>query len=113
MHNTDSEVGRFLNEALKLKYSVTFHAMENNGAGWKLEQSYRRDFFHKRFYVAGYADHNINNAKRNSTWTTENEAGVRLCVQFFAVAEYRYSSPSALVFRSRWGFGFEYVIQYE
>lgn len=113
LHDTRGSVGEFFNDVLKLKYSVNLHAIETDGAGWQLEHVYRRDFFDKRVYIAGFADHNIDSGSRNSTWVTENQIGVRLFDQFFAVAEYRYSSPSAPVFKSGWGFGMEYVIRFE
>ena len=110
--NTQGPIGHFFEDVLKLKYSVNFHLLETDGTGWQMEHVYRRTFFDKRIYIAGFVDHNINNGGRNSAWVTEHQVGLRLFDQWHAIAEYRYSSFAPSQYKSGWGFGLEYVIRF-
>ncbi|MCA9063536.1 MAG: hypothetical protein KDA96_10770 [Planctomycetaceae bacterium] len=105
-------VGDFFTDTLRLKYSLTFHILEDDGSGWQLEHVYRRDFLDGLVYVSGFADHNINGTADSSSWVTETQIGVRLFDRFYAVAEYRYTSFAPSQFRSGWGIGVEYAIPF-
>lgn len=112
VHDTPGELGRFVNETLKLRLGVSFHLLETDGTGCQLEYAYRRDFCNKRVYIGGFLDHNLDEGNR-STWVTENQIGLRLFDQWHAVAEYRYSDFSPKRFRSGVGLGLEYVIRFK
>ncbi len=111
-HDTPGGVGDFLTEQLKLEYSLNFHVVESDGSGIQLEHFYRRFFFDNRLYVSGFADHDVNN-DGSDTWVAEHQLGVKLVGQWFAVAEYRYNAFLPDEQKSGWGFGVEYLIQFD
>jgi len=112
MHDTPGAFGDFLQDVLKLRYSINFHVLESDGTGWQIEHVYRRAFFDNRMYVSGFCDHNINDGAGNSTWVTEHQIGFRLINHLYVVGEYRYSSFAPPGLQSGWGFGLEYIIRF-
>ena len=42
--DTPGEFGRFVTKVLKLRFSTTFHILEDDGSGWQIEHVYRRNF---------------------------------------------------------------------
>jgi len=92
LHDTVGPLGNFVSESLGLQYSVTFHLIEDDGSGWQIEHFYRRNFLDGLVYIAGFADHNINEFASNSDWVAESQIGVKIAGHFYAVAEYRYNS---------------------
>ncbi|PAY21570.1 hypothetical protein CKO51_00430 [Rhodopirellula sp. SM50] len=110
LHDTAGPIGDFVTDTLKLSYSLTFHVLEDDGSGWQIEHVFRRDFFEGLMYVAGFADHNVNDGFDDSDWVAESQWGVKLGGNLYAVAEYRYNSFLPARVRSGWGFGIEYFV---
>lgn len=113
LKDTTGPIGYFFKETLKLNYCVNFHLIETDGTGWQIEQTYRRNFCDGRFYLGGFADHNINNNSQNSAWVTEHQLGIRLVENCFLVGEYRYNSNAPTQFKSGLGVGLEYVMKFK
>ena len=112
LQDTVGPLGDFVSNTLKLRYSLTFHVLEDDGSGWQMEHVFRRTFLDGLAYVAGFADHNVNDSFGNSDWVAESQVGLKLVGNFYAVAEYRYNSFLPGRFRSGWGFGLEYVVPF-
>ena len=74
---------------------------------------FQRDFFGGLIYAAGFADHNINGFADSSDWVVEPQLGLKLAKNFFAIAEFRYSSFATDEFKSGWGFGLQYVVRFQ
>ena len=110
LHDTAGPIGEFVTDILKLRYSLTFHVLEDDGSGWQMEHVFRKDFFDGLMYVAGFADHNVNDGFDDSDWVAESQVGVKLGGNLYAVAEYRYNSFLPARVRSGWGFGIEYFV---
>ena len=87
------------------------NAQTSDGSEIQIEHVFRRYFFDKRLYVAGFADHIIDK-DGSSTWVDEAQFGLRLADQLHAVAEYRYKSFNSDGLKSGWGFGFQYLIKF-
>ena len=114
LHDTPGAFGEFFRETLKLKYSLNFHVIEDDGSGWQMEHVYRRNFLDGLVYVGGFADHNVNGTADSSDWVSETQVGVKLLGNFYAVAEYRYFSfANASRFKQGVGIGVEYAIRFQ
>jgi hypothetical protein len=111
--DTPGPIGEFFRDVLKLKYSIDFHVIEDDGSGWQIEHVFQREFFGGLIYAAGFADHNINGFDDSSDWVVEPQVGLKLAKNFYAIAEYRYSSFAPNEFKSGWGFGLQYVVRFE
>lgn len=112
--DTPGSVGDFFRDTLKLRYSLTFHVIEDDGSGWQMEHVYRRNFLDGLVYIGGFADHNINGTADSSDWVSETQIGVRLLGGFYAVAEYRYLSfASSSRFKQGVGIGLEYALRFQ
>jgi hypothetical protein len=112
--DTPGPIGEFFRDTLKLNYSLTFHAVEDDGSGWQMEHVYRRNFLDGLVYVGGFADHNVNGTADSSDWVSETQVGVKLLGNFYAVAEYRYFSfANASRFKQGVGIGVEYAIRFQ
>jgi hypothetical protein len=105
-------LGALLTDVLALEYAVNLHFVESDGSGIQIEHVYRRVFLDRRFYIAGFADHDIN-TDGSTSWVTEHQMGLRLVDEVHLVAEYRYNEFLPTEFRSGWGFGLEYVVQFQ
>ena len=113
-HDTPGAIGEFFRDTLKLKYSLNFHFLEDDGSGWQMEHVYRRNFLDGLVYVGGFADHNVNGTADSSDWVSETQVGVKLLGNFYAVAEYRYFSfANASRFKQGVGIGVEYAIRFQ
>lgn len=110
-HDTPGLIEYLFDEVLKFQYSLNFHLLESDGSGIQLEHVYRRFFFDKRIYIAGFADHNID-FDGSSSWVAETQIGLRLIDQLHLVAEYRHKSFNAGRFKSGLGVGLQYVVQF-
>ena len=112
--DTPGPVGDFFRDTLKLRYSLNFHIIEDDGSGWQMEHVYRRDFLDGLIYIGGFADHNVNGTADSSDWVSETQVGVKLLGGFYAVAEYRYFSfASSSRFKQGVGIGLEYALQFK
>lgn len=113
-HDTPGPVGEFFRDTLKLKYSLNFHIIEDDGSGWQMEHVYRRNFLDGLIYVGGFADHNVNGTADSSDWVSETQVGLKLLGGFYAVAEYRYISfANSSRFKQGVGIGLEYAIRFQ
>lgn len=112
-HDMPGPIGNFFRDFLKLEYSIDFHIIEDDGSGWQIEHVFRREFLDGLIYIAGFADHNINGFADSSSWVVEPQLGLKLLKNFYAVAEYRFSSFAPHEFKSGWGFGLEYVVRFK
>jgi hypothetical protein len=112
--DTPGQIGNFFRDTLKLRYSLNFHILEDDGSGWQMEHVYRRDFLDGLIYVGGFADHNVNGTADNSDWVSETQVGVKLLGGFYAVAEYRYFSfANSSRFKQGVGIGLEYALRFQ
>lgn len=113
-HDTPGTIGEFFRDTLKLKYSLNFHVVEDDGSGWQMEHVYRRNFFDGLVYVGGFADHNVNGTADSSDWVAETQVGVKLLGNFYAVAEHRYFSfANSSRFKQGVGIGIEYAVRFQ
>ena len=113
VHSTPQLDGAF--KTARLKYWIDFHAVQfDHAAGrqWQIEHVFRWVVSPTRVYIAGFADHNIDQeGGTQHNWVEETQLGVRLVDELHLIAEQRHNA-----FRqgsvSSLGLGLEYVIRF-
>ncbi|MDO8462416.1 MAG: hypothetical protein Q7S98_06135 [Deltaproteobacteria bacterium] len=106
-------------QKIHMNYFINFHALQIDsapGTGWQIEHVYNitpfPDFFHRRVYIKGFADHNMTYGAGGdeNIWATEHQLGCRLVNWFYAIAEFRRNE--FMDKKNGVGLGLEYVIHF-